>query len=112
MKSGEPYPGRARGYFFFPGRCDRALPAADFESPDVRPSLRTLDAADAAFDEVFSAPRSFCVSALPAADFDDLPVLLEASTRPAALAAPVPVFLVAMASSSLGQWRVLLRINE
>ncbi len=36
-------------YFLPRGRCARALPAARFESFEVRPSRRTFDADDAAF---------------------------------------------------------------
>lgn len=37
-----------KNYFFFGARCDKAEPAAIFDFLDVRPSLRTLDAALAA----------------------------------------------------------------
>lgn len=39
-----------QGYFFLleRGVCDKVLPAADFDLSLVRPSLRVLEAADAA----------------------------------------------------------------
>lgn len=59
------------GYFFF--ACARAEPAADLDAELVRPSLRTAEAAVAAFAEV-TFDGATCASELPAALFDALPV--------------------------------------
>ena len=42
-----------KDYFFFGALCDKAEPAAVFEALDVRPSLKTLEAALAALALVF-----------------------------------------------------------
>jgi hypothetical protein len=59
-------------YFFFPvvGFCDKALPAAVFAAELVLPSVRTFEAAVAAFEDVVFAGALVCASALPAALFD------------------------------------------
>lgn len=59
------------GYFFF--ACARAEPAADLDAALVRPSLRTAEAAVAAFADV-TFDGATCASELPAALFDALPV--------------------------------------
>lgn len=82
-------------YYFFV-RCDRALPAADFDAAEVRPSRKTLEAALPAAREVDSLGLWACVKALAAAVFDALPVLEEFSTFAAAVAALEPVVLFAM----------------
>ena len=53
---------------------DKALPTADLEVLDVRPSLSVFDAAEAAFDEVCFLGAFDCDRALPAAGFDFFPV--------------------------------------
>lgn len=82
------------GYITYFLRCESALPAADFDAAEVRPSRRTLDAALAAAREVDSRGLCACVKALAAAVFEALPVLDELSTFAAALAALGPVVLV------------------
>ncbi len=52
----------------------KALPAADLESLDVRPSLNVFDAAVAAADVVVLPGVFRWASALPAADLDAFPV--------------------------------------
>jgi hypothetical protein len=62
-------------YFFF--GVDfwvSALPAADFESLEVRPSRSVFDAAFAAADDVVFSGALRWDSALPAADLEALPV--------------------------------------
>jgi len=93
-------PHRVTLYFF--ERCDKVLPAADFDAADVRPSRNTFDAADAAVREVDSFGLCACVNALAAAVFDALPVLEELNTFAAALAALGPVVLVAIYFTSYG----------
>lgn len=62
-------------YFFFEEFfCASALPAADFDAVDVRPSRSVLDAAVAAADEVELAGALRWDRALPAADLEALPV--------------------------------------
>jgi len=75
--------------------CDNADAAADLDSLLVRPSRRTLDAAEAAFDEV-SLEVFLCERALPAADLELLPVSLLESTEDAFFAALPPVDFPAM----------------
>lgn len=75
-------------------RWDRALPAADFDAAEVRPSRRTFDAAVAARAEVRSLLVRLCVRALPAAVRELFPVFFEASTFAAAAAALGPVDFV------------------
>ncbi|WP_318557192.1 hypothetical protein [Geobacter anodireducens] len=60
------------GSYFFLGfsLCDRALAAAVFDALLVRPSVRTLEAADAAGAEVVLFGAEVWLSALPAAVFD------------------------------------------
>jgi hypothetical protein len=53
--------------------CVSALPAADFDASEVRPSRNVLDAALAADEEVVFSGAFRCESALPAADLDPLP---------------------------------------
>jgi hypothetical protein len=74
--------------------CDSALPAADFDVDEVRPSRKTLDAAVAAFFDVVSVLDLLCVNVLPAAIFDAFPVSGERNVLEAALAAAGPVFLL------------------
>jgi hypothetical protein len=76
-------------YYFL--RCESALPAADFDAAEVRPSRSTWDAAVAARAEVRSLFVRLCVSALPAAMREFCPVLLDANTFAAARAALGPV---------------------
>jgi len=80
---------------FDPFACDNALPAADLEVAEVRPSRNTFDAAVAAFGDVVSRPLLLCVNALPAAVLDALPVFDELRVFDAAVAAFGSVFLVA-----------------
>jgi len=75
------------------GRCERALPAADFEELLVRPSLSTLDAALPARLEVCFAGAFRCESALPPAVLDFEPVDLLRIVLDAAEAARRPVTL-------------------
>jgi len=56
------------------GFCVSALPAADLESLEVRPSLRVFDAAFAAGCDVTFCGAFRWDSALPAADFEAFPV--------------------------------------
>lgn len=77
-------------------RCESALPAADFDAAEVRPSRRTLDAALATARDVDSRGLCACVKALAATLFDALPVLDEFNTFAAALAALGPVVFVAI----------------
>ena len=72
-------------------RCESALAAAFLRSADVRPSRNTCDAAVAARAEVRSLLVRLWVNALAAAVRDLLPLLLEATTFAAALAALGPV---------------------
>ena len=59
-------------YFFLVrfSRCERALAAAVFDALLVRPSVRTLEAADAAGAEVVFFGAAVWLSALAAAVFD------------------------------------------
>lgn len=84
------------GYFAYFLRCESALPAADFDAAEVRPSRNTCDAALAAARDVDSRGLWACVKALAAAVFDALPVLEEFNTFAAAVAALEPVVLFAM----------------
>jgi hypothetical protein len=68
-----------------------ALPAADFESFDVRPSRSTCDAFVAAGAEVCFFGARVCARALPAADLELLPVDLLESVFDALLAADLDV---------------------
>ena len=61
-------------WMFYLRRWERALPAADLDAADVRPSRSTLDAAVAADLDVDSMGLRVCVSALAAAVFDARPV--------------------------------------
>jgi hypothetical protein len=65
-----------RGYLPFREAffCAKALPAADFERFDVRPSRSVLDAAVAAAGDVVFSGALRWESALPAADFEAFPV--------------------------------------
>ena len=74
----------------------KALPAADFEVFEVRPSRNVLDAAFAAFVEVCFLGALRWERALPAEDLDFELVDLLVSVLEAALAAFLPVtFLLA-----------------
>ena len=55
---------------FFLAACDRALPAADLEVFEVRPSVIVFEAFEAAFADVFFAGALRWDRALPAALFD------------------------------------------
>jgi hypothetical protein len=77
-------------YFFFfllEGRCDSALPAADFEALLVLLSLNTEEALLAAFCDVTFFGAFVCDKALPAAVLDLEPVDLFLSVDEARLAA-------------------------
>jgi hypothetical protein len=76
----------------------KALPAADFDAAEVRPSLSTLEAAVAARADVVSFLAFDWVKALPAAAFDAFPVEEELSALAAAFAALGPVCLLAIAT--------------
>ena len=80
-------------YFFFV--CARAEPAADLEDALVRPSLRTWDAAVAAFAEVTFGGAT-CERELPAADFELWPVEALDRTRDDLVATLELVTFVAM----------------
>ena len=77
--------------YFFPflpeGRCARVLPAADLEALLVLLSLKTADAALAAFLDVTFWGAFVCERALPAAVFDFFPVDLLLSVPEAFFAA-------------------------
>lgn len=84
-------------------RCDRALPAADFDDFDVRPSRSTELAADAALGDVALVGALRCDNALPAADFDFPAVEPDRNVDDAARPAGQPVTLdLAIAVSWLG----------
>ena len=74
---------------------DNALPAADLDDVEVRPSLITLDAAVAARLDVVSVLVLDCVSALPAAVLEAFPVEGDFKTLEAAFAALGRVCFVA-----------------
>jgi hypothetical protein len=80
-------------FYFFPfvAFCANALPAALFESLPVLPSLKTFEAAVAAFEDVDFAGALVCASALPAALFDFEAVLGLAKVLEALEAALAPV---------------------
>lgn len=80
-------------WFAYLPRCESALPAADFDAAEVRPSRSTFDAADAARADVRSLFVRLWVNVLPAAVRELRPVLLDASTFAAAFAAFGPVVL-------------------
>jgi hypothetical protein len=71
--------------------CDKALPAAVFAAELVLPSLRTFEAAVAAFEDVAFAGALVCASALPAALFDFEAVLELVKVFEALEAALAPV---------------------
>ncbi len=85
--------GETSRYFFF--ACASAEAAADFALALVLPSLKTAEAADAAFADVVLGGAT-CDMALPAAVFEAAPVLGLVSTAEAFVAADLPVTLVAM----------------
>lgn len=91
----------ARRYFFFEGRCESALAAADFDAALVRPSPSTFDAALPALAEVLFFDAPVCESALPAAFLEAAPVDPLRSVFDAADAALLPVvFPLAIATLS------------
>src|SRR5688572_10888197 len=79
------------GYFFLFRACVNALPAADFDAFEVRPSRSTCDALVAAAAEVCFFGALVCASALPAADLELAPVDLPDSVLGALLAADFDV---------------------
>ncbi|MGH8579025.1 MAG: hypothetical protein ACREVK_02505 [Gammaproteobacteria bacterium] len=85
---------------FDDGRCDRALPAADFDGLDVRWSAEL-----AALGDVTLAGALRCDNALPAANFD-VPVdsIVEDAARPADV-------LVTLALAILASWLNVNRIE-
>ncbi|MGH8578797.1 MAG: hypothetical protein ACREVK_01285 [Gammaproteobacteria bacterium] len=102
-----PRQGQGTLYYFFgfdAGRCDRALPAADFDGLDVRRSWSAELAAEAALGDVTGALR--WDNALQAADSDFEPVALDRNVEDAARPAEV---LVILALAILVSW---LNINQ
>lgn len=81
-------------FLFLDGVCARALPAADFDALEVRPSRRVLDAAEAAACPVWRFGVPVCERALPEDFFVDLAVLLFVSVLEALEAAFLPVVFV------------------
>ncbi len=106
-------PRRARRFlhYFFgfdDGRCDRALPAADFDGLDMRRCWSAEPAAEAALGDVAFAGALRCDNALPAADFDFGPVELDRNVEDAARRAGV---LVTLALAILASWLKVNRIG-
>lgn len=89
--------------------CDKALPAADLALLLARSSLRTFDAAVAAFGEVDLLGEFLCDRALPAADFEAVLAVLLLRVFPALLAARLRVtFTFSISVSSDPIYHILL----
>ena len=91
---------------FFEGVCDSALPAADLDFRDVRPSESVFDAAVAAFLPVCRFGVPVCESAEPAAvlDFVDVALLLSVLDALEAAFLPVVRLFVAIGHTSRIEW--------
>lgn len=81
-------------HFFCFGVCANALPAADLDVLEVRPSLSVCEAAVAARGDVCLGGALRCDRALPAAVFEVAPVDLFVSVFEAARAAGFEVTFV------------------
>jgi len=102
--------GQALYTYFFgfdDGRCDRALPAADFDGLDVHRFWSAELAAEEALGDVTLTSALRWDNALPAADFDFEPFALDRNVEDAARPADV---LVTLALAIIASWLNVNRI--